>query len=167
MSETEKDKAVLVNFRLPESVLKAFDLKHSGDGKRAEALRFLINQDLKEPGVPTDFNGEAKRAERLKLLNFEDKLWTVLTNEEVIDGFHKRYSASDALHDFGRKNGMDEHWEKGIDKVLEMLIVGEAPFRGRPLETMIEYVETILARRKLDAEIKKMRNKQSTVTTNS
>lgn len=161
MSDNEKAKepektSQIVTFRVPKSDLEKFDKTYQGD--RAERLRQMIQNAIKQPGAPTQFNGDAKRNERLRLLKAENSLHDLLQDTRCYEKNPEPNGYSDLIR-IAKENGSDEGFTKNVDKLLEALNGEEAAecFGERLIETMIEYVEAVLARRKVDVEMRASR----------
>ena len=169
MSENESELKDLgtqvVTFRIPKVSLADFDKKR-GIGDRAEKIRVLITDFCKSPGTPTQFNGDAKRVHRLRLLKLENTLSSLLENTILPDNYNHRTNAYEEMFKFAIAHGSDHYLEKNLDKVLDALKgkEGASCFGGRTVETMIEYIETVLARRKVDAELRTIRQSSQLTT---
>jgi hypothetical protein len=157
--DTEKNQ--LVTFRVPLPLLEAFDNKHSGVD-RAESLRQLMTVDVKQPGATVTFNYEARKAERIRLKKEESTLAKLLRTEECPDGYRRKDAYEFLILDFGVQCGAGPCLEKNLDKVLEQLKITDC-FTNSTRESAIDYVEAVLARRRVEAELKVYR--QSTANT--
>ena len=156
----ESEKSRVVTFRCPSSLLKEFDGTQIGD--RAERLRQLMAMSIKQPGAPAQLNGDAKRARRLRLLKLEDTLSSLLENTILPDNYNNRTNAYEEMFKFAIAHGSDHYLEKNLGKFLDALKgkEGISCFGGRTVETVIEYVEAVLARRKVEVELRISRQNQ-------
>ena len=122
------------------------------------ALIIQENQRLSGVSLTTSFNYEAKKAERVKWKKLEETLSKLLQNEMLPN--HR--TAFEEMFDFAVYLGTDRTLEKNIEKVLEKLKAYDCKdsdfFNSSTLETFIEYLDAVLARRKIEVELRAYRN---------
>jgi hypothetical protein len=143
-------------WKLFQAIAKSLNMNAS------EFLRKYIDEviikyrggELKE-----EFDLETKKAERIKWKRTELNLVKLLEDELI-----GRQTAYEVMVRFALGFGADLGLEKNLDKVLVKLqgydLNGEEPFSGSTFETFIEYVEAVLARRKIEAELKQHRRQK-------
>ena len=129
---------------------------------QSKRVRKLLTEDCDaiegHKVVPVYDFDEAKDL-RLKWKFTEDKMKKLLDAESI-----GKRSAYEVMGEFAHRLGPDVDFEKDIEAVKRKLI--EYPFTGRELfsdstlETFIEYVEAVIERRKVEAEIKLHRRQQ-------
>jgi hypothetical protein len=120
-------------------------------------VRFLLERDVAEHSgvnVKPDFDFEDKKSERIKLKKTEDVLCKMLECENLAN----RKNAYDTMVALAVSLGTDGTLTKNIDDVLVQLNqyeVGDRdPFNDSTRETFVEYLETVLKRRAIEAELK-------------
>lgn len=104
--------------------------------------------------VKTDFDFDGAQALRKKYKSSEDQNFKLLQTEILPN----RKTAYETLVGFAKTFGTDDPLVLKIDDVLEQLklhnYLGSEPFSDSSLMTFIFYVEAVVARRKVDSEIK-------------
>lgn len=140
-----------------DALLKSFpdgEYKNVSSWFRGEARKRLAQQGntLRAP-----FDYELKENTLKRLIKEEAGLEKMLHNEQTDDGD----SAYDELYAFAVSLGSDKGLTKNTEQVLKALhgydYTGEEPFSEKSLELFIQYFETVLKRRALQAELKRHR----------
>jgi hypothetical protein len=135
-----------------DAVAAAMGMNRSGLIRYATAplIEKFKTGEIKKP----KFDYDGKNKERLSAKTLEERQLKILTGEVC----KNKQSAYDTLKSFAKSLGTDDSLTKGIDKVLEKLklydCTGKEPFNDSTLMTFIMYLDAVLKRRAIDAEIK-------------
>ena len=159
----QDDETQIVTVRIPKTLLKAYDDIRS-EPSRAEGIRVLVEKFVAASGgkvVAKTVNYDSLKLERIRLMKFEDTLSKILNDIEVDRGL----TAFRTMKNFAIKLGTDRSLCINIDEVLKKLKSYEPTkndrFNASDLESFVEYVEAVLARRKIEAAISKLRRDES------
>jgi hypothetical protein len=124
-------------------------------------IRKIMEDDVKVNlggEVKPDFDYEDKKKVRIALKKREKELEKMLQSEYLE---RAKRNAYEVLAGFAVSLGTDGTLTKNIDKVLVQLHHYEVqdgdPFNGSTLETFIDYIEVVLERRAIEAELKEHR----------
>lgn len=147
-----------MTFYCPPSIKKPFkDFCKSIGTTISERLRLHMNNDLaasKDGTIKPEFNYEEKKSQRKTLKKTENEYLKMLTSEILPN----RKTAYETLVGLAVFLGSDATLTKNIEKVLVKLHKYDArtgdPFSDSTLETFIDYLEVVLERRAIEAELK-------------
>jgi hypothetical protein len=128
-----------------------------GIRSQSERIRILMESDLAQAScniLEIKFDMESAQNLRNKYKSAEERQIKILQTEILSN----RRSAYDEMVGFAMSFGTDAQLVKNIEEVTEKLkhydCTGAEPFTDSCLMTFILYVEAVVARRKVDAEIK-------------
>jgi antitoxin component of RelBE/YafQ-DinJ toxin-antitoxin module len=130
-------------------------------------IRNLMEKDIAEHSgidLQPEFDYNEKKSQHIKLRKAEDTLYNRLTSE-VLPTNHR--PAYETLVSFAVSLGTDDGLTRNIEDVLKQLhfydIQPSDPFFASTLETFIQYLEVVLERRGVEAELKTHRRKRKGV----
>jgi hypothetical protein len=155
---SKEDGNSAMTFYCPPSIKKPFkDFCKSIGTTISERLRLHMNNDLaasKDGTIKPEFDFEGKKSERRRLKKTEAELEKMLRNEMLLN--HK--DAYDTMVALAVFFGTDVTLTRNIEKVLVQLhhyeVGDKDPFGDSTLETFVDFLETVLKRRAIEAELK-------------
>ena len=154
----EGERLPAMTIYMPQSLKKAEQAICKKIGvSLSNRVRFLVERDIAEHegvNVQPEFDYEEKKSQRKKLKKLEDDYFKMLVSEVLPN----RKTAFETLVGLAVFLGSDATLTKDIDAVLVKLHHYDAqagdPFSDSTLETFICYLEGVLERRAIEAELK-------------
>jgi hypothetical protein len=135
-----------------------FNAKQNDKSTSEQLVALITEFNAKYANAPVTVNLTDLKDDRVKWLKTEQKLAKLL-EDTICEG---NRSAYEVMLSLAIDLGSDEFLEKGVEDVLAKLPTLKPSkddlFTHSMLETFIEYIEAVLKRREIEAEIRKHRH---------